>query len=68
MESTCVVSTGGDVLKGLDGILQNRDKLPKGVELVQDPGRMCVMLMVTGEDNFGDELYKCLDFGVTGGD
>jgi len=29
---------------------------------------MGVMLMVTGQHNFGDELYKCLDFGVTGGD
>jgi len=34
MEYTCVVSTGGDVLKGPDGILPNRDILPEGVELV----------------------------------
>ena len=47
MDSICVVSTGGDVLKGPDGILPNQNILPEGVELVQDSVQMCVMLMVT---------------------
>ena len=62
MESTSVVSTGGDVLKGPDGILSNRDILPVGVELVQDPTQMCVMMMLSGNQYFRAEIYKVVTF------
>ena len=62
MQSTSVVSTEGTVLEGPDEILPNREFLPAGVELVQDPGPMTVMMGLTGAQYFGAEIYKCIEF------
>jgi len=50
------------VLKGPDGILSNVDILPVGVELVQDPSQMCVMMMLSGNEFFRTEKYKVVSF------
>ena len=62
MQSTSVVSTEGVVLDSPDEIIPNRELLPAGVELVQDPGPMTVMMGLTGEQYFGAEIYKCIEF------
>ena len=62
MQSTSAISTEVVVLDGPDEILPNRELLPAGVELVQDPVPMTVMVGLTGEQNFGAEIYKCIEF------
>ena len=62
MQSTSVVSTEGVVLDSPDEIIPNRELLPAGVELVQDPGPMTVMMGLTGKQYFGAEIYKCIEF------
>jgi len=62
MESTCVLSRGGEVLQGPDNILSTPNLLPEGIELVQDAMAMTVMIGLTGIEYFGAEIYKCLEF------
>ena len=62
MESTCVLSRGGEVLQGPNHILATPNLLPEGIELVQDAMAMTVMIGLTGIEYFGADRYKCLEF------
>jgi len=62
MQSTSVISTDRVVLEGPDEILPNKGLLPAEVELVQDPSPMTAMMGLTGEQYFGADMYKCIEF------
>lgn len=62
MESTCVISRVVIVLQKSNNILSTPGFLPEGIELVQDPMAITVMMGLTGGQYFSADRYTCIDF------
>jgi len=62
MDTTMIIGRNGLVLLDVNEILNNRDNLPDGFDIVEDPIQLCRFLSCKGAASLPNELYKRMQF------
>ena len=62
MDTTMIIGRNVLILLGVNEILNNRDNLPDGFNIFEDPTKLCRFLSCKGTASLPNELYKRMQF------